>query len=152
MRGAERRQALVRITPHPVTRLAVGSISGSPEMTGQWRRPARLSTPCCGVLLTASGRAFCGDLSLRRQPAPGRGSLCPRAEPRRCPGARRTRPERAGAAPVRGPELPGAGCRKSPPVLRRRLIRLAPSSERHRLTPLSEQDARIIRPCRRPGI
>jgi hypothetical protein len=41
-----------------MTLLAVGSISGSPEITGRIRQPARLSTLCCGVFLTASGRAF----------------------------------------------------------------------------------------------
>jgi hypothetical protein len=70
MRGAERRQALVR-NAAPVARLAVGPISGSPEITGGIRRPARLSALCCGVFLTASGRAFSGALR-RRQPAPGR--------------------------------------------------------------------------------
>src|SRR5881227_2690204 len=46
-------------TPHPVARLAVEPISGSPEITGGIRPPARLSALCRGVLLTASGRAFC---------------------------------------------------------------------------------------------
>jgi hypothetical protein len=32
---AERRQALGAEAPHPVARLAVGPISGSPEITGQ---------------------------------------------------------------------------------------------------------------------
>src|SRR3954468_20260405 len=47
-------------TPHPVARLAVEPISGSPEITGGIRPPARLSALCCGVFLAASGRAFCG--------------------------------------------------------------------------------------------
>ena len=60
MRGAERRQALVR-NAAPVVRLAVGPISGSPEMRAG--SPAlRLSALRCGVLTTASGRAFCGAL------------------------------------------------------------------------------------------
>jgi len=43
-----------------VARLAVEPISGSPEITGGIRPPARLSALCCGVFLAASGRAFCG--------------------------------------------------------------------------------------------
>src|SRR3954449_8880139 len=52
-----------RGTPHPMARLAVEPISGSPEITGGIRPPARLSALCCGVFLTASGRAFCGALA-----------------------------------------------------------------------------------------
>jgi len=33
----------------PVARLAVGPISGSPEITGRWRRPARLSALHRGI-------------------------------------------------------------------------------------------------------
>src|SRR3954447_26158561 len=52
-------------TPHPVARLAVEPISGKsgPEMTGH-TGPARLSALCCGVFLTASGRAFADGASM----------------------------------------------------------------------------------------
>src|SRR5947209_10206064 len=48
MRGSRAPTGAGAEAPHPVTRLAVGSISGSPEITGGIRPPARLSTLCCG--------------------------------------------------------------------------------------------------------
>src|SRR5436309_10123383 len=59
MRGAERRQALVRKrrTRWPSSRIG-RSPEIRPEIAGGIRPPARLSTLCCGVFLTASGRAF----------------------------------------------------------------------------------------------
>jgi len=127
-------------------------------------RRARLSALCCGVLLTASGRAFvAGSVTVGfgvrsafrartsskpgvpnglRQPAPGGGSLCPRTEPRRRPSVS-LRGSPAGAAPVRGPEFPGAGCRIEGPVLRPRL-RPAPRSRRLMSAPSSEQGVDYI--------
>ena len=76
------------------------------------RRPARLSALCCGVFLTAAGRAFVDGASvpIDRQPAPGRGSWCPRAEPRRRPSARvRTSPAGATPTKARNCRAPAAG-------------------------------------------
>ena len=61
------------------------------------------------------------------------------------PGGAPTPPEgpadeagRAGATPIQGPDFSGAGLRDLGPFLRSRLP-LAPSIQRHRLTPLDEQ-------------
>jgi hypothetical protein len=138
MRGAERRQALVRIAA-PVVRLAVGPISGSPEMTGGIRPPARLSALCCGVLTTASGRAFrdgwapsgprpsgLSGQNVRRhpqrrtrlrQPAPGRGISPPGGAP--TPPVCRLRAEPPGRRTDRRPGFPGrptAGLRACSPA------------------------------------
>jgi hypothetical protein len=95
--------------PHPVTCLAVRSISGSPEMTAGSPAGAPL-----GALLRRSpygvGPRF-PAASRRRSASSWQGIVV-------SPGGAPTLPEcalcvsaPAGAAPVRGPELPGAGCR-----------------------------------------
>ena len=63
----------------------------------------------------------------------------------------RLRAGSAGAAPARGPELPGAGCRILGPVLRSRL-RPAPPPRRLMMAPLGEQGARRIREVLEAGI
>ena len=83
------------------------------------RARARLSALCCGVFLTTAGRAFVDGASvpIDRQPAPGRGSLCPRAEPRRRPSARvRTSPAGAAPAKARNCRAPAAGFETSSPA------------------------------------
>ena len=109
MRGAERRQALVRIRrtrgpPRGRTHLGIARDEGRIAGPAPFGAPLRRSH--YGV-----GPRFLRRSWHRRQPAPGRGSLCPRAEPRRRPGACCAFSTPAGAAPVRGPELPGASCR-----------------------------------------
>ena len=117
MRGAERRQALVRnAAPRDPPRDRVHL-----RIAGDDRPMTRAGAPLDALLRRSPygiGPRF-QALMRRRQPAPGRGSLCPRAEPRRRPGAG-CEPAR-GRRSNRGPELPGAGCRILGPALRSRL-------------------------------
>jgi len=84
----------------------------APEMTAGNARPLRLSALRCGVFLTASGRAFVDGAKRAHRSSAGS-----RQEAVVPPGGAPTPPEcrlragSAGAAPARGPELPGAGCR-----------------------------------------
>ena len=125
-----------------MTRLAARSISGSPEITGGIRPPARLSTLCRGVFLTASGRAF---RHLRRSASSWQEDIASGRSPdaARAPADEAKHP---GAAPAKARISPGARHRVRWPDLRPR-IPFAPSSERHRLTPLSESprlDAELL--------
>ena len=71
------------------------------------RRASRRSA--CGVFLTASGRAF-GIALAMPSASSWQGAVVPPGGAPTPPGCR-LRAGSAGAAPVRGPELPGAGCR-----------------------------------------
>src|ERR1043165_3132355 len=109
MRGAERRQALVR-NAAPVARLAMGPISGSPEMTGGIAHPRGSRRPAAGFSLRRRAALFGTDgpfgsaavlpFGPARPPQPSEagsasvsqllaGGYRPRADPRRRPPAGR---------------------------------------------------------------
>ena len=114
--------------PHPMTRLAVGSISGSPEMTGRIadRRASRRSAAAFSLRHRAALSGICAD-----QPAPGRrmsppgGAPTPpvrrltrpgtRAPHRRRPGFRRA-PAAGTAWPVLRPRFPACSIKPASPV------------------------------------
>src|SRR4051794_41927136 len=75
-------------TPHPVARLAVEPISGSPEITGGIRPPPRLFGALLRRFPCGGGPRFLQRFSRRRQPAPGRGPAYLPPAPRRPPRAR----------------------------------------------------------------
>jgi hypothetical protein len=99
---------------------------------------------------SAPGRACVSRCHPGRQRAPRAGVLVPQGGPRSRPSAGVTSPS------PQAPHKLVSGCPNTCPGtawpdLRPR-IPLAPSSERHRLTPLNEQGAERIRPVLRAGI
>ena len=89
MRGMERRST------HPL-----GSVGASFRRCRAFRRSiAAFSVRRRAALCTSPGVAQAWSPRLTCQPAPGRGPYCPRAEPRRRPGAS-LRGQRAGTAPA----------------------------------------------------
>jgi hypothetical protein len=146
-RGAERRQALVRKAPHPVvpprerTHLRIA---------GDHRPMTRAGAPLDALLRLSASlsrcfssvRACVSRCQAGRQRAPRTGVIVPPGRVPKPPECRVTSPD--AQAPHKRMRLPHSPRDRSP-VLRPR-IPLAPSNQRHRLTPLDEQGARIIRP------
>jgi hypothetical protein len=163
MRGAERRQALVRIrrtrgTPRGRAHLRSAGDDGRERPTvaplGALLRRShygvgprfrdRLGTFVIRPRFCLSGETPPPNPQLPsglRQPAPGRGISPPGGAP--TPPVCWLRASHPGAAPARGPDFPGAGCRIEGPVLRSR-FRPAPPSRRLMRAPLGEQGDRNI--------
>jgi hypothetical protein len=138
-RGAERRQALVRKrrTPdRPRGQVHLRKFGRRSPAIDAGRRAFRRSAAAFSLRRRAALSGICAD-----QPAPGGGSLCPQAEPRRRPSACCACSTPAGAAPVRGPELPGAGCRKTRPHLKPRLSGLLRHQDASRWRPSASRCA-----------
>src|ERR1043165_5262021 len=163
MRGAERRQALVR-NAAPVARLAVGPISGSPEITTGYagRRASRRSAAAFSLRRRAALFGTGGPLWVRGRPAfrartsaatfrerdqpPSASSWQGDIAPGRSPDAARvpvaSRTTRAPPRPT-APTSRAPGRRIRGPVLRSRL-RPAPPSRRLMRAPLGEQGRKNI--------